>query len=194
MFKKLLKLKYNFNPILHNRIILYFFVAISLIDLIYFLSNNDLYSFSILILVGVLTSFFIKNMIVILFVAVIFTHLLKYGHSSFSEGLTGMDNNDTTVDISSDVSGGNNSDDAIIKKDIKELSTIKDFSKKLSDLSVEPEPDHPDALRDELVQNLPEMKATRDKIISHVKNMQPLLDKFQGFVDKFNEYKKSTNL
>ena len=113
---KLLKLKYNFNPILHNRVILYFFFAIALFDLLYFLNNKDMFSFSALILIGILTSFFNKNMTVILFVAIIFTHILKYGRSSF-EGLDNMDSKKEGIDGDEE-----NVDD---KKDTKKVDEKK---------------------------------------------------------------------
>jgi hypothetical protein len=187
MLKKVLKLKYNFNPVLHNRAILYFFFAIALIDLIYFLNVKDLFSFSVLILVGILTSFFNKNMIVILFVSIIFTHILKYGRSSFSEGLDNMDKPEKQKDTS-DADGKKN--DGVNKDEVVDnlSDNIKNFSKKIDDLAKTK-----DNKRAELIENLQDMKDTRDQIVDNVKSMQPLLDKFQGYVDKFNEYKKSTN-
>ena len=180
MLNKFLKLKYNFSPILHNRIILYLFFVIALIDLLYFLNNKDMYSFSALVLIGILTSFFSKNMTVILFFSVVFTHILKYGRSSFSEGLDSMES-DTKVDLD-DVK--NTDTDKVVGN----LSTgMKDFSKRVDNIIKTK-----DTTRNELVNSLPEIKETREKIIESVQNMQPLLDKFQGFVDKFNEYKKTS--
>jgi len=183
MFNRLMKLKYNFSPILHNRIILYFFFAIALIDLVYFLNIGDMYSFSVIILVGMLTSFFIKNMIVILFVAIVVTHLLKHGRASFSEGLEGMDDsveNDDKKTTTSDKKKSPGSDK-------KSVASLKDFSKNIEEIVNKEE----DPEKNELIDKLPEIKETRDKIVNHVKDMQPLLEKFQGYIDKFNEYNAS---
>ena len=185
ILNKLLKLKYNFNPIIHNRIILYFFFAIALIDLLYFLNMKDMFSFSALILIGLLTSFFNKNMTVILFVAIVFTHILKYGRSSF-EGLDNMDPKEDDEEKEKD-------DD---KKDTKKVSNkkskditideasekVKGISNKLSDLVDNNE--NNDANK-ELVDALPEMRETRNEIVSKVKDMKPLLEKYQGFIEKF---------
>jgi len=188
---KLLKLKYNFNPILHNRIILYFFFAIALIDLLYFLNMKDMFSFSALILIGILTSFFNKNMTVILFVAIIFTHILKYGRSSF-EGLDNMDSKKEGIDGDEE-----NVDD---KKDTKKVDekkkdmTIDEASKKVKGISnritdlVNVNQD--DDANKELIDSLPEMRETRDEIISKVKDMKPLLKKYEGFIDKFKSISK----
>jgi hypothetical protein len=178
-----MKLRYNFNPLVHNRIILYLFFAIALIDLVYFLNIGDMYSFSVLILVGILTSFFIKNMVVILFVAVIVTHLLKYGRSSFSEGMGGMDKeNDETDDKKSTAS-----DKKTSTSDKKSPASLKDFTKNIDNIINQKEDD----TQNELIEKLPEIKETRDKIVNHVKDMQPLLEKFQGYIEKFNAYKES---
>jgi ABC-type antimicrobial peptide transport system permease subunit len=186
MLSNLLKLKYNFNPILHNRVILYSFFAIALFDLIYFLNTNDMYSFSLLILIGLLTSFFNKNMIVILFVAIVFTHILKYGKGSYSEGLDNMDSDD----VNKDTDEPNKDDDEPNKDEsnVDKISNkIQDFSKKIDTMVNNKDDDK----HSELIDSLPEIKDTRDKIIGKVKDMQPLLEKFQGYVDKFQDYKKS---
>ena len=182
MFNKLMKLRYNFSPILHNRIILYFFFAIALIDLVYFLNIGDMYSFSVLLLVGILTSFFIKNMIVILFVAIVVTHLLKYGRSSFSEGMEGMEDDDS-IDVKKVV----DKKDSTVSEDTS--SKLKNFNKNINNIINNTKNEK----QSELAKTMPDIKETRDQIIDHVKQMQPLLDKFQGYVDKFNEYKKSSN-
>jgi len=183
MFNKLMKLRYNFSPVLHNRIILYFFFAIALIDLVYFLNIGDMYSFSVIILVGLLTSFFIKNMTVILFVAIIVTHLLKHGRASFSEGMEGMDKDSIETDEKNSASSEKKS--ASTNK--KSAASLKDFSKNIQEIISQDD----DAEKNELIDKLPEIKETRDKIVNHVKDMQPLLEKFQGYIDKFNDYNAS---
>jgi hypothetical protein len=140
MLNKILKFKYNFNPILHNRIILYVFFAIALFDLLYFLNNKDMYSFSALILIGILTSFFNKNMIVILFVSIILTHILKYGQKSYTEGLEGMKEGETG-DYTKKDSEDNTTDDDNSTSDSKNdklaanLNKLKEFTSKIDGIS-----------------------------------------------------------
>jgi hypothetical protein len=76
------------NVILHNRYILYFIFFIALGDLLILLQTNDYYSASIFVLIGFLTSFFSKNMIVILFISIAFTNIIKYGAKSTTESMT----------------------------------------------------------------------------------------------------------
>ena len=69
----------NFKDLLHNRFILYFFLLISLVDLFYFANIRDTTSIAVFILVGFLTAFFSKNMIIIMVIALCSTHLIKFG-------------------------------------------------------------------------------------------------------------------
>jgi len=177
IFNRFIKFTYNFNPLLHNRIVLYFFVAVALFELVYYLNVKDMFSFSSLILIGILTSFFNQNMIVILFTAIIFTHVLKYGPSSYSEGMDGMDKTEDEED-----SNNSESTDNVVK----ELSKIKNLSEKINKFTK-------DDKKGDLIEHLQDIKDTRDKIVENVENMQPLLKKFQGYVDKYQDYKNSTS-
>ena len=74
------------NIILHNVYILYLIFVIALVDFLTLVYINDYYSATIFVLVGLLTSFFNKNMIVILFIAIAITHIMKYGKRAATEG------------------------------------------------------------------------------------------------------------
>jgi hypothetical protein len=174
-----MKITYDFKPVLHNRIILYLFTAIALFELIYYLNIKDMYAFSSLILIGLLTSFFNKNMTIILFIAIVFTHILVYGRGSYSEGMENESDGDD--------SNGNDSDNNDpVDKATAQLSKIKNISNKINKLAATKEDK-----KNDLLDNIQDIKETRDKIIENVQNMQPLLEKFQGYVDKFQDYKKS---
>jgi hypothetical protein len=75
------------NAILHNKYVLYVIFIIALSNLLTFAYSYDYYSVSIFVLIGFLTSFFSKNMIVILFMAIAFTNIIKYGAKSTIEGM-----------------------------------------------------------------------------------------------------------
>lgn len=90
MFKLFKKGKNNNKDrnhiILHNVYLLYLIFLVALVDFLQFVYSNDFYSASIFVLVGFLTSFFSKNMIVILFITIAITHILKYGKNAGTEG------------------------------------------------------------------------------------------------------------
>ena len=73
--------KPNINPnvFLNNIFILYFIFIIAVGNLFYLLLENNIMYITFFILIGLLTSFFNKNMIVILTTTVAFTNILKYG-------------------------------------------------------------------------------------------------------------------
>ena len=65
---------------LNNKWVLYFIFVVGLFDLINFYQRNNLVAVAIFAVVGFLTSFFSKNMIVILVMAIAVTHLVTYGN------------------------------------------------------------------------------------------------------------------
>ena len=91
MFSKFFKKNKNYldsrdkHDLLHNVYILYIIFVIAIADIFYILQVNDYYSAFIFISVGLLISFFSKNMVVILCITIIVTHILKYG-SKWKEG------------------------------------------------------------------------------------------------------------
>lgn len=70
---------YSISKLIHNRFVLYSVFLIALVDFIYLVSINDNESASLFGVIGILTAFFSKNMIIILSVAVIITNIVKYG-------------------------------------------------------------------------------------------------------------------
>ena len=74
------------KAILYNRNVLYFIFFLSLGYLFYILSTYDYYTFSIFVIIGFLTSFFSKNMVVILALAMSVSFIFKYGTNIRPEG------------------------------------------------------------------------------------------------------------
>ncbi len=72
---------------LNNKWILYFIFVVGLYDVIHFYQRGNIIAVAIFFVVGFLTSFFSKNMIVILVMAIAVSHLVTYGNK-MSEGLT----------------------------------------------------------------------------------------------------------
>jgi outer membrane biosynthesis protein TonB len=67
------------GKILHNRFVLYFVLFLALADLLYLAMGREFMSVAVFILSGFVTSFFSKNMMVIMCVAMVITNILKYG-------------------------------------------------------------------------------------------------------------------
>ena len=100
--------------LLHNIFILYFFFIVSLIYVFYLAFQKDIFSVTIFLLIGFLTSFFSKNMIVIFFISLTFTHIFKLSSTSkYSlEGFTGDTDEDAENkdSIEPPIGGDNNED------------------------------------------------------------------------------------
>jgi hypothetical protein len=81
---------------LKNRALLYIILLLSLGNVYYMMVENNITFLIIFIIVGFLTSFFSKNMVVILSVAMAFTHVLRFGTNVYK--LEGFENEDYTME------------------------------------------------------------------------------------------------
>ncbi len=67
------------GKILHNRYVLYFVLFLALSDLMFLAMGSEFISVAVFILSGFVTSFFSKNMMVIMCIAMVITNILRYG-------------------------------------------------------------------------------------------------------------------
>jgi hypothetical protein len=152
---KLSNFKYNFTPILRNKFILYAFLAMTLVQVIFFVNSGDMTSVITMGLIGFLTSFFSKNMIVILCVALTVSSVLKYGAQSFAyEGLENQEGPAVPEE------GPAAPEEGQADKDVK---SEDDKKKKEAD----------------------EFAAVQKQILDGVEKMEPLLQKAEAFMDKY---------
>mgnify|MGYP001423591644 CR=1 FL=1 len=79
-FLKSKELKKMSNALLHNKYILYFIFIIAVGNLFHLVFTRDLASVAVFIASGLLTSFFSKNMIVILVVAMVVANVFRFGN------------------------------------------------------------------------------------------------------------------
>jgi hypothetical protein len=61
---KNLKIKGGIGNVLHNQFVLYFFAFMAVIDLMYFASSGDIRSLVTLLIVGFLSSFYLRSAII----------------------------------------------------------------------------------------------------------------------------------
>jgi hypothetical protein len=156
--------KKNSNSILHNRVLLYALLILALLDLFYLANSRDFTSVTIFILIGLLTSFFCKNMIVILFVSICITHILKYPRSL--EGAENM----------------NDDEDKEEKEDMENEDGKEEDEKKES---MENKKN-----TEEMTAEMKEFMEVQNKIIGGMAELEPLMQKAEGFIEKFEKYNK----
>jgi ABC-type Zn2+ transport system substrate-binding protein/surface adhesin len=82
------------KQLLYNKYVLIFIFILAIGNIIQFVSQGDYFSTAILILVGLLTSFFSKNMVVIMIVGMVVANILKFGTKITSPWKEGFDNHD----------------------------------------------------------------------------------------------------
>ena len=86
--KAQIKMKNSNFKVLENKYVLYVILFLAIFDLIIFTIAGEIAFIVIFILTGLITSYFSKNMIVILSIAMVFTNVIKFGSSvRTTEGL-----------------------------------------------------------------------------------------------------------
>lgn len=109
------------KKLLKNKAVLYIVLFFAVTNVLGYLMTNNIDAVILLFLVGLLTSYFSKNMIVVMLAAVVFTNLLvgirKASRTPLLEGLTNddEDKNGVTEDDKEDNDGGDDLEDE--KKD-----------------------------------------------------------------------------
>lgn len=94
LFNKLWRLvPSTYGGILTNKWVLYFIFFVGIFDVINFYQSGNITSVAVFVIVGFLTSFFSKNMIVVIVAAIAVSHLITYGNK-VSEGLTADEEED----------------------------------------------------------------------------------------------------
>jgi hypothetical protein len=160
--RKIWKFKYNFNPILQNQFVLYFLFLLALVQIVYFLNIWDLRSVIFFLIVGFLASFFSKNMIVILFITLALTNIMKYG---VRPSLEGMEN----------AEGEKEEEEEKPDENSEEKENTEPLENKKPDMK-------------EVNKDLKEFDNLQKEIITGMKDIGSLLDKAEGFIEKFDKY------
>jgi len=207
---KLSKMKYNFAPLLQNKVVLYTFLAMTIVQVAFFANNRDMAALITLGLVGFITSFFSKNMIVILCVALTTTSILTYGiKKNTHEGLENQE--DTAEDADGEGDNVNDdegedagavdekSEDNKKKKKMDDKKKSEDAKPKTDDTEGEKNSaETSDKTKDEkkqeydnLKQEYPEYKEIQNEIMKGIEKMDPLLQKAEAFINKYSEYKSN---
>lgn len=184
-FGKSLKLKYNFNPILQNQLVLYLFLFMTLTQVVLFVSNNDTTGIVLMCIIGFLTSFFSKNMIVILCVVLTMTNLVKKGMKHV--GYEGFEDNEEPED----------EDTAKKEKPAKKEKTAKKETPTEDEIDDAPNSNElSDQTKDEmkrefekLKEEYPEFSALKEDIVDAMVKIDPILDKAETFMNKYSKYK-----
>lgn len=174
--KSFTKLQAN-NKLLTNQYILYMMVVIAVFDIFNSAINQDATSVILLFLIGFLTSFFSKNMIVVIFIAVVLSNALKMLKRTNVEGM--KDKKKPKKNKKNDSEENDDDDEDIDEDDTEALrnkgETMNEYTKRDTEKAVK-----------ELEKDYPEFLKIQKEILENVEKMNPLLEKAETFVSKYS--------
>jgi len=171
----------NYKAILYNRYVLYFVLLISLCDL-YFLAitGNSIYVV-IFFLVGFLTQFFSKNMMVVLLVALVVTNVLKHGKSAgLVDKFEGFESKK-----------GKKDKDEYENEDTKENEERDDEGFELfppTEPTVGLEVQKKIKGIDSIENNTTSLLETQKQLMENMKSLEPMLDSANEILSKFEKF------
>lgn len=177
----------NFSDLLKSRIVLYIFFFLSLVNLYTLtISGNGLYA-GIFILTSFLTTFFSKNMIVVLCIGLVVSNILRQGieirvihdGASMKEGMS------TEEGMKEGIADLDEVDDSITKNDDKESKSDKKEDK-------DPKP----ADEEQLNENKREYKKLlelQNQLLEGVSAMNPLLKEAKETFHRIKEMEMDMN-
>ena len=162
------------HGLIESKIVLYVLVALVIVNLYnYSMVGDEMYA-GVLVLIGFLTSFFSKNMIVILFTSIAVTNLIRLGTEiSGKEGFAGLDVDSLTDHITSQSADNEEPNEEEIKQQLNNIN-IDNIDTKVQD-----EIKNMNLYKTELNQNPEVRDQTIDKLIKGVTSSSMLtqLDK-----------------
>lgn len=173
--------KVDASQLLHSRAVLYILSIVSLLHIVYFASAKDINAMFIFLIVGFLTSFFSKNMVVILFIALVITHLLRCDiRRPTYEGAENMDEEKNMDDIEA------KAPPEVVAEAARsaENSIAENETNKLAEAEKKKE------LYDKLKADFVEFQTIQKDILAGMKEIDPLLNRAETFISKFESFGK----
>ena len=173
----------NLSKILESKIVLYFLLFVVIINMYTYATEHDEVYAGLLILIGFLTSFFNKNMIVILFTAIAVTNIIRFGNVQQKEGFADGINLDILTDHLTDPKE-KDVDENDIESSVKNMEKIQnemtEKHKDLKDGDLNADPSKRDKKIDEMVKTVGSSNIINalDKS-SNAKNLELSRDKLE---------------
>ena len=168
---------------LNHPFVLYFVLMVALANLLYLSVEGNMAFAAVFLLVGFLTSFFSKNMTVILVIAIVATNVLQFGSGvRASEGFA--EGNEDEKDDEGFAEGNEDEN----KEDEKKDDEKKDDEKKEGNKKSKKEAmdtDKADAAVDRMSEKQKQLVEKIEKIEPMVKQVENFMDK----LEKFSNYK-----
>ena len=183
--------KVPMKKLMYNRGVLYALCILALFNIVMYANSRDFNSVMTMLIVGVLVSFFSKNMIVVLAVAIGVTYLLNYTSVKLiSEGAENMKKEgegagEEAGDEAGEEAGEGAGEEAGEEAgegageeagEKGEVEIAEDAEKK--------------KMYDDLQTDFKDFQKIQDSILTGMKDIDPLLTKAETFIEKFEHYGK----
>ena len=196
---KMTKMKYNFNPILQNQLVLYLFLFMTLVQIVIYVNSSDITSIVFMCLLGFVTAFFSKNMIVILCVALVVTNILNTGLNR--AGIEGMkEGADKATAKKTEPT-----EEAEPTEEVKAEAAPKAKTKAAPKAKTKAE-EEPTTIKDNFeVSEIPnsdmkqmltalkeEFPGLQKELMTGLENMDSIIGKTESFVEKYENYKANS--
>jgi len=178
------------KELLHNRGVLYALCVIALVQIVMYGNVKDFNSIVTLLMIGFLVSFFSKNMIIVLGVAICATYILNYVPGRMiSEGAQNMKEGvDETVSAETP---------AETKESAPATTTVSDIANAAASsaekATAPSTAEKKKMLYDNLQGDFKDFQKIQDSILKTMKDIDPLLAKAESFIEKFEQYGKLAN-
>jgi flagellar biosynthesis GTPase FlhF len=154
---------------LNNKWILYFIFVVALYDVIHFYQRANLVAVAIFFIVGFLTSFFSKNMLVILVMSIAVSHLVAYGNR-MSEGMEGKEEEEEEEDDQEEEGFEEGQEEEDTQEEEEEEEPVKEEDKKPTEESMTTKKDDQTS----------ELLKMQNELMKKMNQLQPLLDKAES--------------
>ena len=121
------------GKILYNKWVLYFIFIVGIYDVVHFYQRGNILAVAIFFIVGFLTSFFSKNMIVVIVSAIAVSHIVVYGNK-MSQGFEEEEEEKEAIDEEEEEKEGFDEEEEEKKEEEKEeeKETFKESAKSKS--------------------------------------------------------------
>ena len=160
---------------LTNKWFLYLVLFSAVFDLFYFYGKGDMYALTIFFIIGFLASFFSKNMVVILVLAIALTHLIRYG-KNLSEGFEGEEKEDEEA-----FEGEEEKEDEAFEGEEEDKEEGFEGEEKEDEEAFEGE-DKEDEEAFEGKTGAQALIQNQKKLMESMKSLEPMLAKAEGFL------------
>ena len=187
---------------LNNKWILYAVLFISIVDLFNFFSKGDTTAIMIFVVSGFLTTYFSKNMLVILVIALAITHIVRFGSASV-EGMageageaSGEEEDEDKVDEGMEGEAEEEEEGMAGKVEKNADGKKVDDLKKISDSLKTMEAIHPDEAEKQTETLIKQTKMVQENMellepyLKKAKEVTEPLTKSEGFCDYSSAYSK----